>query len=132
MNKDLKYYMALPYTVILRPDDEGDYIARVDELQGCVAHGATSQDALTKLEEVKSLWITDCLESGDAIPEPATEVLPSGKWVERVPKTLHRKAIAAAKQENVSLNQFVTSLIAEAVGFRKAKTVQTAIVIKTD
>lgn len=120
--KDVNYYLALPYTVILRRDEEGDFVARVDELPGCAAHGKTPQEALQNLEEAKTLWITDCIESGDLVPEPILEeVLPSGKWVQRVPKNLHMKLTSIAKREGVSLNQFVTSILAEAVGMRMAK-----------
>jgi hypothetical protein len=63
------------------------------------------------------VWIADCIESGDAIPEPAEEIeLPSGKWLQRVPRSLHLKLIRLAKEEGVSLNQMVTSALAEAVG----------------
>ncbi len=119
--KSLKEYLQLPYTVILRKDEDGDYVARVDELPGCSAHGKTRQDALANLEEAQELWITDCLESGQPVPEPAVEEpLPSGKWVQRVPRNLHRKLSTLAKREGVSLNQLVTSMVAEAVGLRTA------------
>ncbi len=119
--KNLKEYLQLPYTVILRKDEDGDYVARVDELRGCSAHGKTPQEALASLEEAQELWITDCLESGQPVPEPAVEEpLPSGKWVQRVPRSLHRKLSTLAKREGVSLNQLVTSLLSEAVGLRTA------------
>lgn len=119
--KTLKEYLALPYTTILRRDEDGDTVARVDELAGCAAHGATAEEALKNLEEVKQLWITDRLERGDSVPEPAQEeTLPSGKWVQRVPRTLHRRIVQIAKHERASLNQWVTSVLAEAVGTRKA------------
>ena len=122
--KDIQYYLALPYTVVLRRDEERDYVARIEELPGCSTHGKSPQEALENLEEVKSAWIEDCLEQGDPIPEPATEeALPSGKWVQRVPRTLHRELVRLAKQEQVSLNQLVTSILSEAVGARKPKAV---------
>jgi len=118
--KDANYYSKLPYTVVLRPDEDGDYVARVDELPGCAAHGKTAQEALENLEEAKQLWIVDCLERGDPIPEPLSEEeLPSGKWVQRIPRSLHGRLVALAKREKVSLNQLVTSILAEAVGSRK-------------
>ncbi len=117
--KSLKEYLQLPYTVILRKDEDGDYVARVDELRGCSAHGKTPQEALASLEEAQELWIADCIESGQPVPEPAVEEpLPSGKWVQRVPRSLHRKLSALAKREGVSLNQLVTSMLSEAVGAR--------------
>lgn len=117
---DLHYYLELPYTVIIRRDEDGDYVARIDELPGCMAHGETQAEALEALDEAMELWITDCLESGDPVPEPTIEEsLPSGKWVQRVPKTLHKKLVSLAKRENVSLNQLVASILAEAVGVRR-------------
>src|SRR4030042_3075706 len=40
----------------------------------------------------------------------------SGKWVQRVPKSLHAKLAAKAEKEGVSLNTLVVSLIAEGLG----------------
>lgn len=119
--KDLQYYLELPYTVMMRRDEDGDFVARIDELPGCAAHGKTPQEAFEAVEEAMQLWITDCLETGDPVPEPAPEeeALPSGKWVQRVPKTLHKKLVSLAKREHVSLNQLVTFLLAEAVGTRR-------------
>ncbi len=115
--KCLKYYLDLPYTEVLRRDDEGDFVAKVEELQGCVAHGGTRQDALDSLEKMKKLWLEDALENGGRIPEPvAEEVLPSGKWVQRVPRSLHRKLVSLAKRENTSLNQLVVSILSTHVG----------------
>jgi antitoxin HicB len=99
MVKSINYYLGLPYTVIMRADQEGDFVARVDELPGCSTHGKTHAEALEALEETKRLWITDCLENHDPVPEPAIEVgLPSGKWLQRVPRSLHRKLIQQAKR----------------------------------
>lgn len=122
--KDLRYYLGLPYTVVLRRDEQGDCVARIEELSGCSTHGKSPKEALENLEEVQRAWIEDCLEQGDPIPEPETEAaLPSGKWVQRVPRTLHRELVRLAKQEQVSLNQLVTSILSEAVGARKPKAV---------
>ncbi len=40
----------------------------------------------------------------------------SGKFVVRVPKSLHRKLSELAEQEGVSLNQWINTVLAEAVG----------------
>jgi hypothetical protein len=72
---------------------------------------------LANLDEAKALWIQDCLENGDPVPPPAAaDALPSGRWLQRVPRGLHRKVQALSKREGVSLNQFVTSVLAEAAG----------------
>jgi predicted RNase H-like HicB family nuclease len=118
---ELAKYLGLPYTVTLRQDGDGDFVGRVEELPGCAAHGKTAQEALENLDEAKSLWIQDCLENGDPVPPPEEEsALPSGKWLQRVPRKLHRKLQTLSKKEGVSLNQYVTALLAEAVGERTA------------
>ena len=51
LRKDLAYYMALPYTIVLRNDEERDTISRIEELPGCVAHGANATKSLARLRE---------------------------------------------------------------------------------
>lgn len=57
-----------------------------------------------------------------AVSPASSEELPSGRWLQRVPRTLHRDLIRLAERERVSLNQLVASLLSEAVGARKPKT----------
>jgi antitoxin HicB len=117
---ELDKYLALPYTLRLRRDNEGDFVGHIEELPGCSAHGKTPQEALHNLEEAKSLWIEDCLENGNRVPVPEEEIeLPSGKWLQRVPRKLHRKLQLLSRKEGVSFNQYVTALLAEAVGERR-------------
>ena len=85
-------------------------------MPGCVADGAYPSQAIENLRESQQCWIQDCLEAKDPVPEPAPEEeLPSGKWLQRVPRSLHQKLTRLAKRENVSLNQLVTSILSEAV-----------------
>ena len=119
---DLKTYLELPYTVLLRQDHEGDFVAKIDELPGCAAHGKTCEEALANLDEAKALWIEDCLENGDTVPSPTEEAaLPSGKWLQRVPRQLHRKLQILSRREGVSFNQYVLAILAEAVGERTTR-----------
>ncbi|HLW82893.1 MAG TPA: toxin-antitoxin system HicB family antitoxin [Candidatus Acidoferrales bacterium] len=116
---DLKYYLELPYTVVIRKDEEGDYLARIEELAGCTADGPTPEDALKALSEIQRAWLEEAIEAGQPIPEPQAEAgLPSGKWVQRVPRSLHRKLAKMAKSEGVSLNHLVSTILAESAGAR--------------
>lgn len=117
--KDAAYYEALPYTVTIRKDDEGDFVARIAELPGCIAHGENESSAIENLRSVQRLWIDEALSAGNAIPEPEDDTgLPSGKWVQRVPRRLHRGLVELARRENVSLNQLVTSMLSEAIAVK--------------
>jgi len=120
--KTVADYMKLSYTVVMRLDEEGDVIAEIQELPGCVAHGRDPSEAWKNLRDVQQAWIEDCLESGETVPEPEPEEdLPSGKWVQRVPRTLHKRLGEFAKSENVSLNQLVTSMLSASVMARSVQ-----------
>ena len=114
--KDVTYYEGLRYTVTLRKDDEGDFVARIVELPGCLAHGEDEASAIKNLRSVQRLWIEEAISSGSVIPEPENDAgLPSGKWLQRVPRRLHRDLVNAARRDNISLNQLVTSMLSEAL-----------------
>ena len=120
MSKELEVrkYMELPYTILLKKDEDGDTVARIQELSGCVAHGDTVEKALARLREFQLAWIETALASGEPIPTPEqeSEALPSGKWLQRVPRSLHQRLTRRAKQEGVSLNHLVATILAEALG----------------
>jgi antitoxin HicB len=118
----LEKYLELPYTIVLKKDEDGDFIAMVKELRGCVAHGATTAEALAALDAMKVLWLESCIADGDAVPLPEQENdLPSGKWLQRVPRSLHAALTQAAEHEGVSLNQLVVSVLSKEVGFREGR-----------
>lgn len=126
MEKNLDYYLKLPYTRELMPDETGAWFVRVKELPGCMSQAETPQEALRMIEDALRLWLKVSLEDGDAIPEPRLEEEYSGKFVARVPKSLHRKLVESAEQEGVSLNQYVTTALAEAVGVQQNRQPQLA------
>ena len=117
--RDVTYYEGLPYTLTIRKDDEGDFVARIAELPGCTAHGESEIVAIENLRSVQRLWIEEALSAGNKIPEPEQHTeMPSGKWIQRVPRRLHKELANAARLENVSLNQLVTSMLSEALAVR--------------
>lgn len=108
-NRDVSYYMSLPYTYLIQPvtDESGSYFfGRVLELDGCESHGSTFEEAYQNLREAMEGWLEVKLEQGDPIPEPTGSENYSGKFVLRIPKSLHRKLAIEAQKEGVSLNQY--------------------------
>ncbi len=120
MVKNLEYYKKLPYTVIVeRHDDQGIYwVARVVELPHCLIHGDTPEEAIKEIEEVKLDWIKSNLEDGLPIPEP-TSTKYSGEIRVRMPPSLHQALAQRAACEGVSLNQYMVTGLARAVGLEK-------------
>jgi|ERR1039458_59215 predicted RNase H-like HicB family nuclease len=107
-----------PYARILTPDPDGRFTAEIMEFPGCVAFGDNPAHALSNLEEVAIDWIAAAIEQGQDIPKPMDAADFSGKLVLRMTKGLHRKAALCADREGVSLNQFIVTCLAEAVGER--------------
>jgi predicted RNase H-like HicB family nuclease len=59
------------YEVIIYWSEEDEaYVAEVPELAGCMADGATYQEALANAEVVIQEWLETASELGRTIPEP--------------------------------------------------------------
>lgn len=107
--KNVKEYLKLPYNFIIQPinDESGSYFyAHVLELDGCQSTGETFEEAYKNLKEAMEGWIETKLENGFNVPLPVGYENFSGKFVVRIPKSLHYKLAIEAEQEGVSLNQY--------------------------
>jgi antitoxin HicB len=62
------------YHVVLEPDPQGGYVAVVPAFPGCYSQGET-EEALSNAREAILLTIEDMRERGDAIPDPAGELV---------------------------------------------------------
>ncbi len=116
MNKTTDYYMNLPYTIELQRDGDEGWFVRVKELRGCMSQGDTPEEAIEMIQDAMRGWIEVSLQDGVSIPEPRSLDDYSGKFVVRVPASLHRDLVEAAEREGVSLNQHVNVVLARAVG----------------
>jgi antitoxin HicB len=123
--KTVDDYLGLPYRIVLTHDrdDSGNegYIASVEELPGCLSQGRTAEEAVRGISDAMAGWISVALEDGIDVPEPMENDTYSGKFVLRVPQSLHAELVRAAEREGVSLNQFASSALAAAVEWRRSK-----------
>jgi len=110
-------YLKRPYSRILIPDPEtGRYAAQLLEFPGCFSEGKTPQQAYKNLEQAAYNWLESAMKQSMEIPAPFSADGYSGKVALRMPKSMHRQAMAIAKREGVSLNQFLVSAVASCVG----------------
>ncbi|PKO22966.1 MAG: toxin-antitoxin system HicB family antitoxin [Chloroflexi bacterium HGW-Chloroflexi-1] len=121
MDKTLEYYMNLPYTIELERDPEEGWFVRAKELRGCTSQGDTPEKAMAMIQDAMQAWIEVALETGIPIPEPRPAEAYSGKFVVRVPRSLHRQLAKNAEAEGVSLNQLINVVLANAVGRQTAQ-----------
>lgn len=108
------------YQFTVRPLSEaegGGYLVEYPEIPGCMSDGETIEEAITNGREA----LLDCLavlkESGLKLPKPDSE---PAQWRQRLPRTLYSKLTKQAESEGVSINSFVTAIIAEAIGAKQS------------
>ncbi|GHT90033.1 hypothetical protein FACS1894101_1880 [Betaproteobacteria bacterium] len=113
------------YTHIISPlpvDEGGGYLFTMPDLPGCLSDGESEAEAVENGRDAFVATVSALADMGREIPAPAFRPqdvsIPaaSGKFVARMPKTLHARLFARAKQEGVSLNALVVALIAEGLG----------------
>lgn len=113
---ELKEYMKLPYTKIIQEinDDAGHYFyGKILELDGCQSDGETIEELYQNLNEAMEGYIEIKLENGLQVPLPERNDDYSGKFVVRIPKSLHKKLALEAKKEGISLNQYAAYKLAK-------------------
>lgn len=100
-------------------DEDTGFIAEVPDLPGCCAWGASEAEAAREVQEAIAAWVQAAQAAGKAVPVAQT-VHPlqgySGKFLVRVPRSLHARLARRAAQEGVSLNQFLTGVLSSEVG----------------
>lgn len=115
----MKQEKKLPYPFIMRhlsKDDGGGYLIEFPDLPGCTSDGDTIEETIENGCDAMKCWLSAAKETGRAIPQPGDFEQQSGKWVQRVPKSIHLRLVEKANAEGVSLNTLVISIIAEALG----------------
>ena len=100
----------------LAREDGGGFLVTFPDLPGCMADGETILEAITNAMDAEASWLATARAFGD--PLPAVSQSYSGKWVQRVPKSVHARLASLARREGVSINSLVASFIAEGLGRR--------------
>lgn len=119
MPRKIEEYLQLPYTIEVVRDNNPDYpgwVGRVVELPGCMTQADTFNQLGDMIIDAMSAWIGTAIEDGMDIPEPRPQESYSGKFIVRVPLSLHRLLAETAKREGVSLNAYISATLGRAVG----------------
>ena len=112
--------IAVEYPFEVRPlskDEGGGYSISFPDLPGCWSDGATPEEAIENGRDALASWLAVAQEFRDQVPRPFSAV--SGRFVQRVPRSLHAQLIARAKTEGVSLNTLIVSLVSQGIGRRQ-------------
>lgn len=117
--KDINYYLNLNYEIKIRRltnEEGGGWFAEIPLLPGCISDGSTPEEAIINLNDAKKCWIEACLELGRPIPKPDLLDDFSGQLRLRMPKSLHRALSEKAREESISLNQYINYQLARGIG----------------
>jgi len=110
------------YQFTVRPlskEEGGGYLVEYPDIPGCMSDGETIEEAIANGREALRDCIAVFSEAGRKIPKPG--IIEPAQWRQRLPRTLYAKLTRQAASEGVSINSFVTAIIAEAIGSRKAR-----------
>lgn len=83
----------------------------LSDLQGSSVEEAIANGRLALKETIAALKA-----AGLPVPLPTQATAASGKFVARIPKSVHAKLSSRAKAEGVSLNTLVVSLLSDGLG----------------
>jgi len=123
--KPLYSFEAYSHIISQLPkEDGGGFLITFPDLPGCMSDGATEAETVANGKDAFKAWMSARKDVGKEIPEPfyRPDTVPevSGKFVTRLPKSVHAKLAERAKAEGVSLNTLVLALVAEGLGRRAA------------
>jgi antitoxin HicB len=100
----------------LSTEDGGGYLISFPDFAECISDGETIEDAIVNGRDALKATIAALKEKKLAVPAPNSGGVASGKFVARVPKTVHAQLATRARSEGVSLNTLVVTFIAQGLG----------------
>ncbi len=112
--RDLSQY---PFEIRALSDEEGGgFLISFTDFSECISDGETVEEAIENGLDALQETIAALESMNLTVPEPGSGGGYSGKFMQRVPKSLHARLALRAKQEGVSMNSLVTTILAESLG----------------
>jgi predicted HicB family RNase H-like nuclease len=111
-----------PYPMVLSRSENGDgpdWIATVEELPGCEAHGPTPERAAAAVAGAVETWLRQAEAEGREVPPPGAAAAHSGKLLVRMPRSLHGELVRASEREGTSLNAYIVAALAASIAWRR-------------
>lgn len=112
------------YPFEIRPlsaEEGGGFLISFPDFSECISDGETVEEALKNGREALKATIAALKAKGHAVPAANSGGVASGKFIARVPKTVHAQLTTRAKAEGVSLNALVLAFIAQGLGRKEGR-----------
>jgi antitoxin HicB len=107
------------YPFEIRPllaDEGGGFLISFPDFAECISDGESVDDAIHNGQDALKATIAALKSKKLSVPAPNSGGVASGKFVARVPKTVHAQLATRARAEGVSLNALVLTFIAQGLG----------------
>ena len=107
------------YPFEIRPltaDEGGGFLISYPDFSDCISDGETVEEALKNGQDALKATIATLKSKALPVSTPNSGGIASGKFVARVPKTIHAQLATRARTEGVSLNTLVVTFIAQGLG----------------
>lgn len=101
------------FTVELRLDEDGDWLAHLVELPTVSAFAETPEQAIAELRQAWEGVKESYRKHGEPVPQAPRRKHYSGQFNVRIDKRLHRALALEAAQAGVSLNALVAQKLAQ-------------------
>ncbi|GEM_PF-1992539 len=98
--------MALPYEILLVPDEKDFWFAEIPLLKRCQVNGESAENAIWLIEKAKRKWFINAFELQLPIPEPPTPA-ESATLEPQVKKLLEKIKLGVDNEANEALIQLV-------------------------
>ena len=113
------------YPFEIRPlttEEGGGFLISYLDFSDCISDGETVEEALVNGQDALKATIAALKAKTLPVPTPNSGGIASGKFVARVPKSIHAQLTTRAKAEGVSLNTLVVTFIAQGLGRKEGRT----------
>lgn len=112
MNKDLEYYLKLPYSYIVEWSDADQcYLGSIVELEKYMTCGETPEEVIINLKDALKAYVLTSLNNNMEIAEPLRVSDFKGNITYRTTGEKHYLLAKAAKRLDVSINSFIDSAV---------------------
>lgn len=100
----------------LSAEEGGGYLISFPDFAECISDGESVDEAIENGRDALKATIAALTSKKLLVPAPNSGGVASGKFVARVPKTVHAQLATRARAEGVSLNALVLTFIAQGLG----------------